>query len=94
MTHADTRYIHLFDKENQTLTVYDTIGLKTNDSFAQDYSMSYVMRFIFNVPSPVLDIALDTSTANAPVVYALTADGVYKIIVADFIDDVVSPVAS
>lgn len=91
LTHESTRYILLFDRENQTLTVYDTVGMKTNDSFAQDYEMSYVMRFIFNVSASVVDVALDDTTANAPIVYVLTSEGVYKIKLIDFVEDIVSP---
>lgn len=91
LTHSETRYIFLFDKENQTLTVYDTVGMKTNDSFATDFSMSYVMRFIFNVPDSILDVAIDSSTANAPVAYILTQKGVHRISLIDFIGQIVDP---
>jgi hypothetical protein len=90
MTHENTRYILLFDAEKQSVTVYDTVWLKTNDAFSSSYSMSYVMRFLLNLSSPLLDVALDESSANAPIVYALTAEGVYKIKVIDFVDEILS----
>jgi hypothetical protein len=90
LTYPETRYIVLFDRENQTLTVYDTVGMKTNDAFGQSYEMSYMMRIIFNLPSPLIDVALDETAANALVAYALTQDGIYKINVIDFIDDIIN----
>ena len=49
------------------------------------------MRFIFNVSASVVDVALDDTTANAPIVYVLTSEGVYKIKLIDFVEDIVSP---
>ncbi len=93
MTNDNTRYIFLFDEENQTLTAYDTIGLKTNSAFAQSYDMKYLMRFNFNAAAKVLDVALDNTTANAPVIYLLTTAGVHKVTMMDFLEDIVEPSA-
>ncbi len=91
LTNENTRYIFLFDKENQTLTVYDTVDVKTNSAFAQKYEMKYLMRFNFNTAQKVVDIALDNTTANVPVMYLLTAEGVRKINMIDFLESIVEP---
>ncbi len=91
LTNENTRYIFLFDKENQTLTVYDTVGVKTNSAFAQKYEMKYLMRFNFNMKTKITDVALDNTTANVPVMYILTAEGVHKINMIDFLESIVEP---
>ncbi len=92
LTNENTRYVFLFDEDNQTITVYDTVGMKTNSAFAQSYDLKYVMRFIFNTPSPLIDVALDNTTANAPVLYLLTSEGIQKVDMVNFIEDIVGEV--
>jgi hypothetical protein len=90
LTHINTDYIILFDQENQTVSVYDTVGVKTNDAFTTSYNMRYVMKFVFNLSQPIVSLALDETTANAPIAYALTQDGVYKLNIIDFIDEILN----
>ena len=49
LTHQGTRFIHLFDRSNQTFTVYDTQGVKTNDANKLTYQMRYLFSFKFDL---------------------------------------------
>ena len=64
----------MFDQENQTFTVYDTVGLKTNDAYGTSYSLKYVMKFMFDIPSDIVDVAITSSSGNRTVLYILTAE--------------------
>lgn len=88
ITHENTRYVYLFDVDNQTFTVYDTVGLKTNDAYGTSYSLKYVMKFMFDIPAPIVDMAITSSSGNRTVLYILTSEGLYQIKVFEFVEEI------
>ncbi len=80
LTFPDTRYIYLFDKINQTFTVYDTASIKTNAANKATYKMKYLFSYKFNLANgAIIDVAVPESTQNRPELYVLTTEGVNKI---------------
>lgn len=80
ITFPDTRYIFLFDKGNQTFTVYDTASIKTNAANKASYKMKYLFSYKFNLPTnPVVDVAVPPASQNRPELYLLTKERVYKV---------------
>jgi hypothetical protein len=91
LTFASTRYIYLFDRDNQTFTAYDTQSLKTNDANKATYQMKYLFSFKFDLgTSKVLDVAIPESTGDKPELYILSTDGVNKIALYEFIESIKS----
>jgi hypothetical protein len=89
LTSSATRYISLFDRDNQTFTVYDTNGLKTAQDNRPTYQMKYLFSFKFDLgASKVYDVAIPESTANKPELYILSSDGVNKIALYEFIESI------
>jgi hypothetical protein len=91
LTSAGTRYIYLFDRDNQTFTAYDTNGLKTNDANKATYQMKYLFSFKFDLGThTVVDVAIPESTGDKPELYILSTDGVNKIALYEFIESIKS----
>jgi len=84
-----TRYIFLFDRDNQSFTVYDTVGLKTNDANKATYQMKYLFSFKFNLENNrIYDVAFPESTGDKPELYLLSKEGVNKIALYEWIANV------
>ncbi|MBO4203741.1 hypothetical protein J5893_02815 [bacterium] len=80
LTFADTRYIYLFDRSNQTFSVYDTASIKTNGANKATFKMKYLFSYKFNLgDDEVVDVAVPESSQNRPELYVLTTKGVNKI---------------
>jgi hypothetical protein len=89
LTSAATRYISLFDRDNQTLTVYDTNGIKTIQDNRPTYQMKYLFSFKFDLGTgKVYDVAIPESTGDKPELYILSSEGVNKISLYEFIESV------
>ena len=83
----DSPYVFLFDKDNQTLTAYESSPAKTHENYATSYKLYYMFRFKFALETEtVVDAAVPTSTADRPELYLLSTDGVNKINIYEFID--------
>jgi hypothetical protein len=55
----NSSYVFIFDKKNQTFTVYRSNPPKTNDRFTSSYTLSYVMRLQFDLgQNTILDAAV------------------------------------
>ena len=84
---AGSRYFYLWDKDNQTFTVYDSNPLKTNDQFATSYNLTYLFRFSFDIAgAKMIDVTIPENLANRPELYLLSTIGVNKINLYEFID--------
>jgi hypothetical protein len=46
---SGSRYFYIWDKDNQTFTVYDSNPIKTNTQFATSYNLTYLFRFSFDI---------------------------------------------
>lgn len=90
---TNSKYVYLFDKVNQTLTVYSSNPVKTNDAYAAGYSLNYVMRINFAIPNnTVIDATVDEGDGKQ-VLYVLHNEGVAKFNLSDYMQnfsDVVS----
>ena len=83
----DSPYVFLFDKDNQTLTAYESSPAKTHSNYSTSFKLYYMFRFKFALESEtIIDAAVPSSTADRPELYLLSSDGVNKINVYEFID--------
>lgn len=83
----------MFDRDNQTFTVYESSPIKTNANHKQTFKLYYMFRFKFDlskIGDRVVDVAIPESTADRPELYALTAKALYKINLYEMIDAIAS----
>ncbi len=84
---VNSKYVFLFDRINQTFTVYESRPAKSVDAY--NYDLYYVFMFKFDLgTNKVIDIDIPDSSGNRPEMYILTADGVNKIALYEFIDSI------
>lgn len=85
----NTKYVLVFDQDNQTLTIYDSSGVKTNDAYETIYSLKYLMKFKFDLKDEyLLDMAISDTDGNKLRLYMLSDIGIYKIALYDFIEKI------
>lgn len=84
----NSKYVYLFDRINQTFTVYDSRPAKGVD--ANNYSLYYIFMFKFDLgtTNKVVDIDIPDPSANRPEMYILTNEWVNKISLYEFIDSI------
>ncbi len=83
----NSKYVYLFDKVNQTFTVYTSSPLKTNTAYTAGYSLNYVMRINFSVPNnTIIDATVDESDGKQTL-YILHNEGVAKIVLTDYMQN-------
>ena len=81
----DSRFVYLFDKDNQTFTVYRSTPFKTNDANTYTYTLEYFFRFKFSVTGKeVIDVFVDEGERSS--LYLLTNDAVHNIKLYDYIN--------
>ena len=86
----NSKYVYLFDKDNQTFTVYESRPAKNGDQFASSYSLYYIFSYKFDLgANPVIDVEVPDPTGNKPELYILTSEGVNKVTLSDYIDSIV-----
>ena len=78
ITSPSSRYVYLFDKINNTFTVYNSTPLKTTQGNELLYNLQYVMRYTFDKSLPILDAAVPENNANQPMLYVMTANGIFE----------------
>lgn len=84
---VNSRYVYLFDRINQTFTIYDTAPNKDKDVYNRDFALRYLFRFMFALEgAKVIDVAIPENLGNRPELYLLTTQGVHRIKLSDFID--------
>lgn len=84
---VNSKYVFLFDKVNQTFTVYESRPAKSADAY--NYDLYYVFMFKFDLgTNKVIDIDIPDSSGNRPEMYILTTDGVNKVALYDFVDSI------
>lgn len=86
-------YVYLFDKNNQTFTVYDSSPIKTHENYTKTFNLYYLFRFKFDLgiskdgnKLTILDAAIPADSGTIPELYLLTNEGVNKIKLHEFID--------
>lgn len=86
---ANSPFVYLFDKDNQTFTVYESSPIKTHENYKTSFKLYYMFRFKFDLSASnnrILDIAVPETTGDRPELYLLSNEGVNKINLYDFID--------
>lgn len=79
LTFQGTEDVYLFDRTNQTLTVYKSNPTKRNDTFWTTYNLNYQYRVIFDqTENPVIDIAISQPGGKTEA-YLLTQRSVIKV---------------
>jgi len=87
ITPSNSKYLYLWDKDNQSFTVYESRPLKTNELFATNYNLYYLFRFSFDLWSnKVIDVTVPDASWNRPELYIMTANGINKINLYEFVD--------
>ena len=90
ITFADSKYVYLFDKKSQSLSVYTTNPVKTNDAYTTSYTLTYLMRMSFSIPNnTVVDAAID-ETSGREILYILHNDGIAKFDLTDYLSSFAS----
>ncbi len=89
ITPSNSRYVYLFDRDNQIFMVYESRPLKTNDQYATNYNLNYLFSFAFDLwTNKVVDVAIPDELGNRPELYALTQEGINKIQLHEFVDSI------
>lgn len=86
---ANSPYVYLFDRDNQTFTVYESSPTKTNDNYKTNFKLYYMFRFKFDLSATnnrIIDMTVPGITGDRPELYILSKEGVNKINLYDFID--------
>lgn len=82
-----SKYVYLFDKRNQTLTVYQSNPFKTNDAYTNSYGLTYIMRMNFAIANnSVIDVTVDESNGKQ-ILYVLHNEGVAKFVLSDYMQN-------
>ncbi|MFZ2151257.1 MAG: hypothetical protein WAZ12_02730 [Candidatus Absconditicoccaceae bacterium] len=85
----NSKYVYLFDKTNQTFTVYESRPVKTNESYSSSYSLYYMFRMTFALDNnKVIDVDVPEISGERPELYILSNDGVNKVKLYEFIDNI------
>lgn len=84
---VNSKYVFLFDRVNQTFTIYESRPAKNVDAY--NYGLYYVFMFKFDIgTNKVIDISIPDSSWNRPEMYILSNDGINKIALYEFIDSI------
>lgn len=84
---SGSRYFYIWDKDNQTFTVYDSNPIKTNTQFATSYNLTYLFRFSFDIAGvKMIDATIPDNLWDRPELYLLSTTGINKINLFEFID--------
>lgn len=84
-TDATSKYVILFDKDSQTVTVYRSTPFKTNTSYSNTYDLRYFFRLKYELgDKSIQDIYVENT--DKPMMYYVTQDWVYQTKLYEFID--------
>ena len=85
---VNSKYVFLFDRVNQTFTIYDSRPAKGADAY--NYGLYYVFMFKFDLgaTTKVIDMDIPDSSGNRPEMYILTNEWVNKIALYEFIESI------
>lgn len=77
-TFATSKYIYLYNPVSQTLTIYISNPLKTNDANKSTYSLTYVMRVVYDKSKLPIDDLMIMMNGSEPIVMMVTENWVFK----------------
>lgn len=79
LTYQNTEDVYLFDRKNQSLTVYKSNPTKKNDTFRTTYNLNYQFRIAFDqTENPVIDVVINQPWGKTEA-YLLTQRGVIRL---------------
>lgn len=85
----NSKYVYLFDKTNQTFTVYESRPVKTNTQYSSQYSLYYMFRITFALDNnKIIDVDVPEITWEKPELYILSNDWINKVKLYEFIESV------
>ena len=87
ITLENSTYVYLFDRDNQTFTVYRSSPLKNNDKYQYSYNLLYLFRIKFDLGDfAIVDATVPETTGNKPQLYLVNNEGVYQVNLFEFIE--------
>ena len=87
ITSGSTRYIYIYDRDQQLFTVYNTEKTKMNEENKRWYQLVYMFSLKFDIDwVDVYDADIPSSTADRPELYLLTSQWVNKIALYEYIE--------
>lgn len=87
ITSGQTRYIYVYDKDQQLFTVYNTEKTKMNEENKKWYQLVYMFSLKFDMDDvTVYDVDIPSGTADRPELYVLTSLWVNKIPLYEYIE--------
>lgn len=87
LSFQDVAEVYLFDRKNQTFSVYTSNPTKKNDSFRTTYNLVYQYRIQFDlVDNKVIDVAIGQPGENAQL-YIMTQKGIHKLQLSELAED-------
>jgi len=85
----ESKYVYLFDKLNQTFTVYESRPQKNTEGGIHKYHLAYLFRFKFELSTnQVIDVTIPDDTGDNPIIYILSEEGVNKVDLYNIIDEI------
>ncbi len=86
-TSSSTRYVYIYDKDQQIFTIYNTEKTKMNEDNKKAYQLVYLFSMKFDIDwVTVYDIDIPSSTWDKPELYLLTSAWVNKINLYEYIE--------
>ena len=72
----NSKYLYLFDRVNQSFTIYESRPAKNANQYNYSYGLYYVFMFKFDLgaTNKIIDITIPDPSANRPEMYILTSD--------------------
>ena len=87
IVNKDSRYIYIYDKDQQLLTVYNSEPSKENNAKATEFQLVYLFSLKFDIEwLTVYDVDVPNSTWDRPEAYLLTSEWVNKIALYEYIE--------
>ena len=87
ITSGSTRYIYIYDRDQQLFTVYNTEKTKMNEENKRWYQLVYMFSLKFDIEwVDIYDADIPSSTADRPELYLLTSQWVNKIALYEYIE--------
>ncbi len=74
----NSRYVYLFDKKNNTFTVYNSQPIKNTQGNQTTYTLQYVMRYAFDTSLKITDAIVPDINNTKPILYVMTDNGIYE----------------
>ena len=89
MVNKDSRYIYIYDRDQQLLTVYNSEPNKTNNAKATEFQLVYLFSLKFDIDwITVYDVDVPNSTWDRPEAYLLTSKWVNKIALYEYLEKI------